>query len=231
MKVERQVAPLRRQVVQLMRQDILDAHLAPGQRLLESELCASYDVSRTVVREALRQLESEHLITMLPNRGPIVTVLTGEEIRAIYEVRTNLEGLAGARFAERATDPEATALVRHAQSMEATYLHGTLQTRRESKDAFYELLLAGAHNSVLASTLAGIHSRVSVFRHYAFTDQKRVAHSMKELRAIVAAAAVERDPDAAQRACEQHIRTAGELALLEYEARLPAEDGGRLTSR
>jgi DNA-binding GntR family transcriptional regulator len=110
MKVIQQAAPLRQEVVRLLREDILGQELLPGDRLTENALCDRYGVSRTVVREALRQLETENLITMRPNRGPIVAVLDEQEISAIYEVRRSLEGLAGELFAARASDSVARLL-------------------------------------------------------------------------------------------------------------------------
>ncbi len=214
--VSRQAAPLRERVVELLRQDILDDELHPGERLLENSLCERYGVSRTVIREALRQLESERLITMLPNRGPIVTVLTADDIESLYDVRRALEGLAGELFAQRATPDEAAALLAHIADMEESYLRGTLETRTTSKDRFYELLIGGAHNEVLDSNLRGVHTRIGIFRHYAFLDDQRVRHSMDELRGIVDAAARLRDPALARERCEHHIREAGVLAIYEY---------------
>jgi len=212
-------APLRQQVVQLLRQDILDATLTPGERLRENDLCERYGVSRTVVREALRQLESELLITMLPNRGPIVTVLHVKDIESLYEVRARLEGLAGEMFASRASAADAAALLAHLHSMEVRYLHGSIEERSASKDEFYDLLFRGADNEVLASSLRGVHTRIGILRHYAYVDQDRVNITMNELRRIVDAAAVRRDPELARTSCEDHIRRAGELAVIEYERR------------
>jgi DNA-binding GntR family transcriptional regulator len=217
--VQHIAAPLRQQVVQLLRQDILDTTLPPGSRLRENDLCQRYGVSRTVIREALRQLESECLITMLPNRGPIVTVLTAKDIESLYEVRGRLEGLAGEAFARRASADDAAALITHLEQMEIRYVHGSLEERGAAKDEFYDLLIRGADNKVLESSLRGLHTRIGIFRHYAFVDPKRVAISMQEVRRIVDAAAVRRDPDLARQACEEHIRRAGELAIIEYEHR------------
>jgi DNA-binding GntR family transcriptional regulator len=214
-------APVREQFVRLLRQEILDGALAPGERVLESALQETYGISRTVVREALRQLESESLITMRPNRGPIVTVLTAEDIESLYVVRGCLEALAGELFAQNASDEDAQSLIAHLAEMENTYLHGDLRTRDHAKNVFYELLLRGSGNPVLASTLRGIHSRIGIFRHYAFVDEQRVAHSMTELRQIVDAAARKRDPKLAGQACHEHIRLAGLLAILEHERRIP----------
>jgi DNA-binding GntR family transcriptional regulator len=215
-RIERHAAPLRAQVVRLLREDILEGALAPGERLLENSLCESYGVSRTVVREALRQLESENLITVLPGRGPIVTVLAEHDIEALYEVRRALEGLAGELFAVRADEAQAAALLAQVDAMETDYLHGTIASRERSKDEFYRLLLEGASNEVLAEQLHGVHTRIGLFRRLAFVDEHRVEISMEELRGIAIAAAEERDPQAARAACEHHIRIAGDLAIIAY---------------
>ncbi|QJU52593.1 GntR family transcriptional regulator [Herbiconiux sp. KACC 21604] len=219
-KIERHAAPLRLQVVRMLREDILEGVLAPGDRLLENALCDSYGVSRTVVREALRQLETESLITMLPGRGPIVTVLEKHDIQALYQVRAALEGLAAELFARDASVEQAARMRALIESMESRYLHGTVETREESKEEFYSLLLEGAGNAVLESQLRGVHTRIGLFRRYAFVDEHRVAISMEELRQIVRELAVTRDPAAARRASEHHIQLAGELAVLEYTKRL-----------
>lgn len=223
--VQRHAAPLRQQVLALLREEILEGRHAPGARLRENDLCAEYGVSRTVIREVLRQLESESLIAVIPGRGPIVAVLTRREIESLYEVRATLEGLAGSLFARRASDRQADRLLTHFSLMESTYLHGTLTTREESKTTFYRILLDGADNEVLTAQLAGVHTRIGLFRRYAFLDDDRVARSYEELRGIVQAAAAARDPEAARAASIHHIELAGRLAILEYERRVTADGG------
>lgn len=220
-RIERTAAPLRQQVVRLIREDILNGALAPGQRLVESSLCTAYGVSRTVVREALRQLESENLIRVLPAQGPIVAVLSEPEIRALYVVRGQLEGLAGRLFAESAGPAEVRALVALRERLRTDYIGGTVARREDFKRDFYGALIAGAGNAVLGEMLAGIHARIAIFRRFAFVDEERVALSAAELDRIIEAAAVRRDPAAAEAACVQHIRVAAELALVEYERRTP----------
>ncbi|GAA1955340.1 GntR family transcriptional regulator [Nocardioides panacihumi] len=222
-RVTRHPAPLRHQVARLLREDILDGVYAPGERLLETRMCESYGVSRTVVREALRQLETERLVTVLAHRGPIVTVLSAADIKAVYDVRRALEGLAGELFARDATPEQADALLAHLADMEVSYVRGTVKTREQAKERFYELLLAGTGNDVLAADLSTVHARIALFRRYALVDDERVHLSFEELREIVTAAAVTRDPEDARRRCEHHIAIAGRLAVEEYERRLDAE--------
>lgn len=223
-KIERTAAPLRQQVVRLIREDILNGALAPGARLVEGTLCEAYGVSRTVVREALRQLESEHLIRMLPSKGPIVTVLTADEIRAIYVVRAALEGLMGRLFAQNAGPRDVAAAQALRKRMDRDYSAGDIDSREEFKAEFYRVLLEGGGNDVLREALRSIHARIAVFRRYAFVDDQRMQVSIAELTSILDAA-IARDPDAAARACEHHIVHAGELAIMEYERRAPEAEG------
>ena len=218
-RIERTAAPLRQQVVKLIREDILNGALQPGQRLVENTLCEAYGVSRTVIREALRQLESEHLIRVLPAQGPIVTVLTAAEIKAIYVVRASLEGLAGQLFASEAGPATVAAMLALRNSLGPRYRDGTVDQREDYKAEFYRILLEGGGNPVLQEVLRSIHARIAIFRRFAFVDEARLALSIEELERIIDAAAVRRDPDVARIACENHIRLAGELAVIEYEKR------------
>jgi DNA-binding GntR family transcriptional regulator len=214
--IARTAAPLRQQVVRVIREDILNGKLAAGQRLIETNLCDAYGVSRTVIREALRQLESERLITVLANMGPIVTVLTDSEIRAIYVVRATLEGLAGKLFAENASAQDCRALLKLRDRLDKEYRRGDVDSREAIKAEFYQLLLKGAGNEVLSEQLHSIHARIAIFRRFAFTNEARIEPSIRELETIIAAAAEKHDPEAAWAACEHHIVISADLAIMEY---------------
>ena len=218
-RITREAAPLRQQVVKLLRDDILEGNLVPGQRLRENMLCETYGVSRTVIREGLRQLESESLITVIPSQGPIVTRLTASEIRALYVVRAALEGLMGQLFALNASGRDVKAVLKHRDQLDARYRNGSIEQREAYKAEFYRLLLKGGGNAELAAMLGGIHARIALFRRFAFEDSERMRISIKELTPIYDAVAVRRDPAAAWEACEHHITLAAELAILECERR------------
>src|SRR5690606_17804859 len=109
-RVEKVAAPLRQSVTESIRYAIALGHFAAGERLTERELCEMTGVSRTLVREALRQLESEGLIEVVPNRGPSVARLSAEQAEGVYQVRAELEGLACQLFAERADNDQRAAL-------------------------------------------------------------------------------------------------------------------------
>src|ERR1700733_2859126 len=97
-------APLRRRVEDALRQAIISGQFAPGDRLRERDLIELLKVSRTSLREALRQIEAEGLVALEPNRGPVVTTVTYEEVEEIYEVRSVLEAQACSGFAERGSN-------------------------------------------------------------------------------------------------------------------------------
>ncbi|GLT11197.1 GntR family transcriptional regulator [Sulfitobacter sp. PR48] len=217
--IARTAAPLRQQVVRLVREDILEGKLVPGQRLVESTLCDAYGVSRTVIREALRQLESEHLIEVVPNLGPIVAVLTEKEIRSIYVVRAALEGLAGKLFAENADATQAKNLVKLRDRLDREYRKGDIESRELIKADFYRQLTEGGGNEILAESLRSMHARIAMFRRFAFVDEARIEPSIAELETIIDAAAIARNGEAAWAACEHHILLAGELAIEEYVKR------------
>ena len=208
-----------------MRAEIVNGALSPGERLFEKSLCERYDVSRTVIREVLRQLESENLVTVRPGHGPMVTVLTPSDIESLYEVRQELEGLAAELFAQRASDELADEMLTLVDGMEATYLNGDFDSRSVSKTEFYRILLEGAGNPVLTAMLEGIHARIGIFRYYSFIDPERVRISYPEIKAIAEAAARDRDPKAARLNSEHHISLASKLAVLEYTKRYAAGDG------
>ena len=218
-KISRTAAPLRQQVVRLVREDIVEGRLHPGVRLVESALCETYGVSRTVVREALRQLESEHLVNVVPNAGPIVAVLTEAEIRAIYVVRATLEALAGKLFAENASPAHCKAMLKLGKRLDKEYRKGDVESREAIKAEFYQRLMEGAQNEVLTENLRAMHARIAIFRRFAFIDEARTEPSLAELETIIKATAVDRDPGAAWTACEHHILLAGELAIAEYMKR------------
>ena len=168
-------------------------------------------VSRTSVREALRELAAEGLVTAIPNKGTIVTSVSAQEARQLYQVCSVLEGLAGRLFVENASAAQRKALVRALERVERQAAKGT--PILAAKDAFYDVLFEGGGNDALRSVVGGLHARVSVLRSLSLSVPGRLEHSVKELRAIVDAVQA-RDADAAAAACSRHVEEAGRAGLL-----------------
>lgn len=211
LRVERAPALIRSQVLENLRQAILDRRLAPGQRLIERELVELTGVSRTSVREALRELAAEGLVTAVPNKGMVVTSVTAEEARQLYQVRAALEALAGRLFVEHASPAQRKALARALERVERLTAKGSPVLA--AKDAFYDVLFEGGGNEALRSVAGSLHARVSVLRSLSLSVPGRVEHSAKELRAIVDAVQAG-DADAAAAACARHVEEAGRAGLI-----------------
>ena len=205
-------APLRQQTADLLRAAIVAMEFKPGERLIETRLCERFDVSRTVVREVLRQLEAEGIVEMIPRRGPRVAILTEKDIRDLYELRGVLEGLIGQLFAIRATPSQCEHVIALTEQICNSLERLPVGERTQLKDKYYHVLLAGADNEAVERALRGIHSRTELLRAYTLNLPGRAAQSTAEIKLISEAAAVQRDPVAARAACEKHVQAAYEAA-------------------
>jgi GntR family transcriptional regulator, trigonelline degradation regulator len=189
--IEKSAAPLRRQVLDELRQSIIAGRLQPGARLIERELIAMMGVSRTVIREALRQLESEGLVAIIPNKGPIVRELTRSEARDLYVIRAVLEGLAARLFVENAKDADIDRLEKELDATATAYAEGNTELILASKNRFFEVLFEGAGSETLSSMLGTLHVRIWRWRavglgHPRRSDQ-RSKESLADLRAMLSA--------------------------------------------
>ncbi|TAM58069.1 GntR family transcriptional regulator [bacterium] len=211
LRVEKVAAPLRQQVFERLRDAITSCRFLPGQRLIERELCELLGVSRTSVREALRQLESEGLITSVPHRGPIVATVSLEEAESIYEVRAVLEALAGRLFAERANTAQRRELDAAFEQIKIDFKRSDAQSRLSAKTHFYAILMDGSGNEILMGQLKAIQGRITLLRATSLSSPGRSQKTLKELERIMAAIDA-RDGNAAWKACLDHVRSAAAVA-------------------
>ncbi|CAN5390306.1 GntR family transcriptional regulator [soil metagenome] len=205
-------APLRHSVVESIRNAIATGHFAAGERLTEKDLCEMIGVSRTLVREALRQLESEGLINVVPNRGPVVARVSVEQAEQIYQVRRELEGLAAELFALHATEDDQKALKKALKDLRGSISSADPAVRLAAKNEFYQCLLRGSGNEALAQALSLLNSRVTLLRATSLQHKGRSKQSILELDALVDAL-VARDAVAARKAARTHVTNAAEAAL------------------
>ncbi|RZL84250.1 MAG: GntR family transcriptional regulator [Rhodococcus sp. (in: high G+C Gram-positive bacteria)] len=212
--VGRVAAPLREQVIDALRTAILDFRIKPGQRLVERELIEQLGVSRTTVREALRELTSEGLVTVVPQKGAIVSAPSTDEASDLYEARAALEAVVVRRFAERASKSQIMRLAAAAETFaEVTEAGGDdVVAVLKAKDGFYDILIEGAASTVLHQLTDGIQARVRILRATAMSAEGH-AGAVKDLRNIVEALQRGEGEVAAQLYAE-HIRRAGENALI-----------------
>ena len=212
LQIEKKSATLRGLVESKLRKAIAAGVFAPGQRLIERELCEMLGVGRTSVREALRQLDAEGLIESLPHKGPAVARISGEEAQQLYAFRMLLEAHAGARCAQTADDGFLARLDAAVEAFADASGGGERVAMIEAKTAFYDLLMEGCGNKYITRTLTGLHNQISALRLTSMSRPDRLPRSIAEIRDI-AAAIRSGDSGRAADACRRHIENASEVAL------------------
>ncbi|WP_442542691.1 GntR family transcriptional regulator [Arthrobacter sp. KN11-1C] len=209
--VGRIAAPLREQVIAALREAILDFRLKPGQRLVERELIEQLGVSRTTVREALRELTSEGLVTVVPQKGAIVTQPSLKEAHDLYEARAALESLLVERFAENASKSQVIRLSAAAEAFAEAAGRGEASAILAAKDVFYDVLVEGAGSSVFHQLTETTQARVRVLRAKAMSPEGH-SQAVEELRGVVDAVQAG-DGKRAAELYAIHIRRSGANAL------------------
>jgi len=219
--VGRVAAPLREQVLVLVRRAIMNFELKPGQRLVERELMERLEVSRTTVREVIGQLSAEGLITVIPQKGAIVTVPTADDAADLYEIRASLEALAVTRFVERASADKRAELRKIFDTFVGISRESDAFSALQAKDEVYRVLLEGAASGPLQQVLTSVQGRVRAMRATSLSEPGRMIEAARELRAVIEAIEAGDAPRAAA-ACALHVRNAARTGL----GRLAAIESG-----
>lgn len=198
---------LRAKVFSRIQNDILNGVYQPGDSLTEKKLCEELGVSRTPVREALRQLELEELVQSTPNKGVVVTGVTSKDIEEIYIIRMMIEGLA-ARWATEHITPEEIQELKDALDLEEFY------TMKKDADhilkidsKFHDILFRASKSKPLMHMLRTFHHYVQRARNASFESPERAKKVLEEHKAIFDAV-VEGDADKAERVTKEHVKNA-----------------------
>ncbi|MCA9862126.1 MAG: GntR family transcriptional regulator, partial [Thermomicrobiales bacterium] len=195
-----------------IRDAIRSGVIQPGDRLIELDLAGALEMSRTPVRDALRQLEAERLVERAPSRGFVVPTITTDDLVEIYEIREVLEGLAARRAAMRMGEAEIAALRETVERTEQARDAGDLTVLWQGSNAFHRLLRAGHTNGRLTRLLALMLDAHRSLRLHEFAPE-RVNDAVAEHRAIFEAIA-SRDADQAEQLAREHSRHALRSQLL-----------------
>jgi DNA-binding GntR family transcriptional regulator len=183
----RKLTTLAQTIRQQIADDILRGIYPPGMRLDEQGLAKRFNLSRTPVREALRQLTSTGLVEMRPRRGVIVSLPSDTALAEMFEVMGELEASCARLAAQRMSPAERVRLeLVHRRSWEAVRGNDR-ESYRTLNFEFHDVIYAGAHNDFLSTTTAGIRQRIAPFRRAQFAVQDRLAKSYEEHDAVVRA--------------------------------------------
>jgi DNA-binding GntR family transcriptional regulator len=211
MKVVRPGKTLRELALEKMREAIVNLHFKAGERLVERDLCEQLGVSRTIVREVLRHLESEGLVAILPNRGPIVAETTAEEARQIYEIRGVLEGIAAKACAEKADPTVAPLLEGVLDRIRASYARKNLPDVLTATGEFYRTLFEQSGRLVAWGIVKSITVRINHLRSMTIKTAGRDKEGPEQMQRIIDAIRAG-DGEAAYRAANSHVGSASAIA-------------------
>jgi DNA-binding GntR family transcriptional regulator len=212
---------------------VLSGELPAGTRLRQEALAEQFGVSRTPVREALRQLQAAGIVELRPRRGALVRGLSPREIRDAYEVRAELEGLAAELAAQRIRDDQ-TDRLHAAQSQFREALGRTVAARKRgsevadaeialwgrANDTFHQVIQEAAGNDVLVATLGRLHRSFprDLSRTVLSESAPLLRENVEEHEAILEAIE-RRDPASARDLMQRHVRHSGTLVTLRFEQR------------
>ncbi|MBV8627853.1 MAG: GntR family transcriptional regulator [Paraburkholderia sp.] len=212
LKIDRNAKTLRELTLDKLRGAIVQGYFRPGTRLVERTLCDELGVSRTVVREVLRHLETEGLVEIVARQGPIVARLDPTQVGEIYELRGLLEANAARACAENAT-PEVVQQLRAIRAdIEDAFEKRDLPRVVEHTERFYETLFEAANKQVSLTVVKTLNARINRLRALTIAMPGRGGDSNREMNLLLDAIE-RRDGDAAAEASFAHIRRVSELAL------------------
>lgn len=196
---------LRGKVYESIREDILSGRYPQNMELKEAAIGAELGVSRTPVREALRQLELEGLVNIIPNRGAYVNMITAKDVQDIYVIRSMLEGQCARWATEYITEEQLEDLEETLCLSEYHTKKGNYEKLYELDSLFHEQLYAASNSRILNHVLSDFHDYVKRVRKATLASQDRSVKSTEEHRAIFEAVK-ERDADKAEELAKIHVK-------------------------
>ncbi|MGI6144410.1 MAG: GntR family transcriptional regulator [Peptococcia bacterium] len=204
--------PLGVLVYEALRDAIINRVLKPGERLMETELAEEMGVSRTPVREAMRKLELEGYIVMVPRKGAYVAGLSIKDITNLFEIRGALESLAAGLAASRATKEEIEEMERSLVMEANLFKTSDVLNTIEVDTNFHELIYKASKNNRLQNLIIDLRDQIQRYRTTSLAVPGRMKFALSEHRRIVEAIAAGNVQEA-QIATKEHIESAENVLL------------------
>lgn len=210
-RVERPGKTLRELALGNLREAILNGYFKPGDRLVERDLVEQLGVSRTIVREVLRHLESEGLVSTLPNKGPIVARLDLDVVQQIYEIRAALEAMAARLCAESGDPTIVPALEAALAGIRAGYASGDWNEVLARTSQFYQELFGRVNRHVAWDIVNLLTVRINHLRSMTIKTANRAIEGPAQMELIIDAIRIG-DGDGAYTAARAHVERAASIA-------------------
>ena len=199
---------LRGRVFHKIRDDILDGKYHENDELKEVAIGKELGVSRTPVREALRQLELEGLVRIIPNRGAFVTGIQAKDVHDIYMIRSVLEGLCARIAAENITEEQMNALEENVYLAEFHAARGHMEQMAELDNRFHTILYEASGSKMLEHLLKDYHQYVWRVRQKTLSSSRGAVSNVEHK--YIMEAIREKNPDKAEELANQHMINAYE---------------------
>lgn len=222
LKVDREIRTLRLLALEKLRDAIVGFQFKPGDRLVERSLVEQLGVSRTVVREVLRHLETEGLVESVPHQGPIVARLTESAAQQIYELRSILEAAAARACADSASEEDLAKLGAALETIRAGYVDHDIKRILDATTHFYEVMFLSGGKTIAWGIVQTLNARITHLRAMTISSVGRNVRGPGEMEQILAALRV-RDADRAEQACLTHVQAAGSIALRILRGEMPMD--------
>ena len=212
LKIENPPVTLRELCLNKLRNAIITGYFPSGKRLVERTLCEELGVSRSVVREVIRYLEAEGLVEILPNKGPIVSLLDWELASQIYEIRLLLEQSAVADCTKNLTDETTTQLKRLLNELEQAFATDDIDLIISTSAKLYETIFTSAKHFIAWEVVQRLNGRISRLRVMTMKSTKRQISGYQRIKNMCEAIYLHQDAEKAKQAVAEHIAEAASVA-------------------
>lgn len=178
---------LREKILEAIREAILKGTLKPGEKVAEPELAERFGISRTPIREAFRQLESEGYLTVIPRKGAVVTSLSERDVEEFYAIKSILEGYAARMAAENLTEKEIERLETINERLKQLTQEGDVKTFFRIHNEFHDLFIRAAGNDKLTELISQLMLKFNRLRLTSLALPGRMEISVQEHEKIIEA--------------------------------------------
>lgn len=202
--------PMSQVIKDKIEEKIINNELSSGTKLDEADLAKQFNVSRTPIREALRNLEASQLVTIIPKKGAYVSEISIQKLIEIFEVMAELESLCAKLASRRISEKNIKQLLKALKACEDAHDKGNINEYFHKNLNFHKIIYDSSHNDFLISEMSKLKSRLLPFRKIQLKVKNRMSLSLKEHREITNAIIEGREKDA-QELMRNHVLIQGEL--------------------